>query len=116
MFSRYISVSEHRTMYLLEMWDGIKVKCANKSKAEVCPVTVYEGSEFLSRFFLRRLWSEAGWSTPRCGRYTPGKESRYALCRRLFGPQGRSVRVWKISSPPGFEPRTALPISGLCRD
>jgi hypothetical protein len=35
----------------------------------------------------------------------PGK-TRYSLCRRLGGSQGRSVRVRKISSPPGFDPRT----------
>jgi hypothetical protein len=33
-----------------------------------------------------------GWSTPRPGRFTPGK-NRYASYRRLAGPQGRSGRV-----------------------
>jgi hypothetical protein len=32
---------------------------------------------------------------------TLGK-TRYTLCRRLGGPQGRSGRVRKISPPPGF--------------
>ena len=35
----------------------------------------------------------------------PGK-TRYPLYRRLGGPQGRSGRVRKISSPPGFDPRS----------
>ena len=35
----------------------------------------------------------------------PGK-TPYPLYRRLFGPQGRSGRVRKISPPPGFDPRT----------
>jgi hypothetical protein len=35
----------------------------------------------------------------------PGK-TRYTLYRRLGGPQGRSRRLWKISPPPGFDPRT----------
>jgi hypothetical protein len=26
------------------------------------------------------------WSTPRSGRFIPGKETRYQLCRRLGGP------------------------------
>jgi hypothetical protein len=30
----------------------------------------------------------------------------YQLYRRLGGPWGRSGRVLKISSPPGFDPRT----------
>ena len=42
-----------------------------------------------------------GWSTPRPGRLTPGK-NRYPLYRRLGGPQGRSVRVRKISPPTGI--------------
>jgi len=36
---------------------------------------------------------------------SPGK-TRYPLYRRLDGPQGRSGQVRKISSPPGFDPRT----------
>ena len=36
----------------------------------------------------------------------PGKETRYPLYRRPGGPQGRSGRVRKVSSPPGFDPRT----------
>jgi hypothetical protein len=48
------------------------------------------------------------WSTPRPGRFTPGKDIRYPLYRRLDGPQSRSGRVWKISPPPGFDPRTVV--------
>jgi hypothetical protein len=33
----------------------------------------------------------------------PGK-ARYPLYRRLGGPQGRSGRVRKMSTPPGFNP------------
>jgi hypothetical protein len=44
-----------------------------------------------------------GWLTPRTGRFTPRKETRYPLYRRLGGPQGRSGRVRKISpAPPWF--------------
>jgi len=38
----------------------------------------------------------SGWSTPRPGRSTSGKETRYPLYRRLGGTQGRSRRVGKI--------------------
>ena len=31
---------------------------------------------------------------------------RYPLSRGLDGPQGRSGWMWKISPPPGFDPRT----------
>jgi len=40
----------------------------------------------------------------------PGK-TRYPLYRRLGGPQSRSGRVRKISSPPAFEPRTVQPVA-----
>jgi hypothetical protein len=39
----------------------------------------------------------------------PGK-TRYPLYRRLAGPQDQSGRVPKISPPPGFDPRTILPV------
>ena len=45
--------------------------------------------------------------TSRPGRFTPGKDTRYPLCRRLGGPHGRSGRVRKISFPRGFELQTA---------
>ena len=43
---------------------------------------------------------------PRPGRFTPGKKTRYPLCRRLGGRQGRSEGMPKISPLPGFDPRT----------
>ena len=51
-----------------------------------------------------------GWLTPRPGRFTPWKETRYLLYRRLGGPQGRSGRVQKISPLPGFDRWTVQPI------
>jgi hypothetical protein len=61
-----------------------------------------------SFFKLGAGWG--GWSTPRSGRFNPGKETRYQLHRRRCGPQGRSGRVQKISLPPGFDPRTVQPV------
>jgi hypothetical protein len=52
-----------------------------------------------------------GWSAPHPGRFTPGKETRYPMYRRLGWPEGQSGRVRKISPPPGFEPRTIEPRS-----
>jgi hypothetical protein len=45
----------------------------------------------------------------------PGK-TRYPLYRRLSGPQGQSGRVWKISPPPGFNPRTVKPVASRYTD
>ena len=49
-------------------------------------------------------------------RFTPGKETRYPLFRRLGGPQGRSGRERKISPSPGFDPRTVQPVASRYTD
>ena len=48
------------------------------------------------------------WSTPRPIYFTPRKETRCPLYRRLGGHQGRSGRVGKIWPPQGFNPRPPL--------
>ena len=45
----------------------------------------------------------------------PGK-TRYTWYRRLGGPNCRSGRVWKISPPPGFDPRTVQPLASSYTD
>jgi hypothetical protein len=57
-----------------------------------------------------------GWVAPRPGRFTPGKETRYPLYRRLGGPQGQSGRMRKISPPPGFDPQTVQPVASRYTD
>lgn len=47
--------------------------------------------------------------TPRPGRFTPGKDTRYPLYRRLCEPQGRFGRVRNTSPPQGLDPRTVQP-------
>ena len=54
--------------------------------------------------------------TPHPSRFTPAKEARYPLYRRLGGPQGRSGRVRKISPPPGFDSRNAQPVASRYTD
>jgi hypothetical protein len=41
----------------------------------------------------------------------PPGNTRHLLYRRLGGPQGLSGRVRNISPPPGFDPRTFLPVA-----
>jgi hypothetical protein len=57
-----------------------------------------------------------GWFTPRPGRFTPGKETRYPLYRRLGGPQGRCGRVRKISAPSGFHSQTVQLVASRYTD
>jgi hypothetical protein len=45
----------------------------------------------------------------------PGR-TRYPFYRRLGGPQDRFGRVRKISRPPGFDPRTVVPVASRYPD
>jgi len=46
---------------------------------------------------------------------TPGK-IRYQLCLRIGKPQDRSGWLRKMSSPPGFDPRTSQLVASRCID
>ena len=50
-------------------------------------------------------------SASRPDRSLPPGKTRYQFYRRLVGPQGRSGQVRKISSPPGFDPRTVQAVA-----
>jgi hypothetical protein len=53
-------------------------------------------------------------------RYAPAAlplgKTRYALYKRLDGPQSRSGPVRKISYPPGFDPRNVQPVTSRYTD
>jgi hypothetical protein len=51
-----------------------------------------------------------------CQRHTPAALPSVASNRRLGGPQGRSGRVRKISSPPEFDPQTIQPAASRYTD
>jgi len=55
-------------------------------------------------------------SASRTGRCLPSGKTRYPLYRRLGGAQGRSGQVRKISSPPGFDPRTVQHVASRYTD
>jgi hypothetical protein len=46
----------------------------------------------------------------------PPGMTRYPLYRRQGGPLGQSGLVLKISSPPGFDPRTVQPVASRYTD
>jgi hypothetical protein len=67
-------------------------------------------------FLQPRLWMGVGWSTPRPGRFTPGKETPYAFYRRLGGPHDRCGWMRKSTLPPGFDRRTIQPVASRYSD
>jgi hypothetical protein len=86
-----------------------------KGKGKVLPRTGNEGPEgekrYSSTLSLTPVLDEGGWSTPRTGRFTPGKETRYPWDRKMVGLQGRSGQVRKMSTQPGFDPPTIQPVA-----
>ena len=63
------------------------------------------GVEVLVRSYLSPRLGGGEWSTSRSGRFTPGKELRYPLNRRLGGLQSQSGRLEggkKILAPDGI--------------
>jgi hypothetical protein len=46
----------------------------------------------------------------------PPEKTWYPLYMRMGGPQGRSERVQKISSAPGFDSRTIQPVASRYTD
>jgi len=51
---------------------------------------------------------------PRPGRFSPWEEIRFALCRRLCGPQDRCGRLRKISPPTGIRSPDRSACSSRC--
>ena len=70
--------------------------------------------QLYSFFNLGVRWGR--YSTPRPGRFTPRKKTRYPLHRRLGEPQRRPVWVRKTSPPTGFDPRNVQPVESRYTD
>ena len=69
-----------------------------------------------STLFLTSVLEEREGSASRPGRTLPPGKTRYPLYRKLGGPQSRSGQVRKISTPPGFDPRTVQPVGSSYTD
>ena len=64
---------------------------------------------YSSTLSLTSALERDGWLTPRPGRFTPGKESRYALLAPGL--------VWtgaENPAPPEFDPQMVLPTHAVC--
>jgi hypothetical protein len=56
-----------------------------------------------------------GWSAPRPGRFTPGKDP-VPILQEAGWAQGQSGQVRKILLPPVFDPRTIQPVASHYTD
>ena len=85
----------------------VKVKVTLVQALRLCTGrTAHRGSRDIALLFHDHGTEEGEGSASRPGRSLPPGKTRYALYRRLGGPQGWSGQVRKISPPPGFDPRT----------
>lgn len=85
-----------------------------ESNSKFHPRTGHESPEGEQRYSptlsLTSVLDGGGLSTPHHSYFTPGKETRYPLYKRLDEPQGQFVQVWKISPSPGFDLQTVQPV------
>jgi hypothetical protein len=94
--SRWSVTTFTRARFVLDKVALGQVKCKGKVRLGI----VHEGPEGEQRYiYALSLTSslDGGWLMTRSGRSSPGKESRYPLCRRLDGLQGLFGRVRTIS-------------------
>jgi len=71
---------------------------------------------YSSTLFLTSALEGGEGSASRPGRTLPPGKTWYPFYRRVGGPQDRSGQVWKISPPPGFDPRTVQPVGSRYTD
>jgi hypothetical protein len=79
-------------------------------------LTAQSGSRGMALLFHEHGTRRGEGSASRPGRSLPPGKTRYPLCRKLGGPQGRSGQVRKISPPPGFDSRTVNPVASRYTD
>jgi len=72
-----------------------------------------EEQSYSSTLCLTSTLDGDGWSTPRPGRFTPGKETQYPFYRGLIRPQGGSGQGRKRPHSSAFDPTTVNTIASL---
>ena len=89
-----------------------RVKCTLTQALRLCTGRMNRrGSRGIALLFLDHGSRRGEGSASRPGRSLPPEKTRYPLYRRLGGPQGRSGQARRISSQPGFDPRTVQPVA-----
>ena len=112
--SVYVGATAVTRTVCLEM---VKVKGTLVQALRLCTDrTANKGSRGIALLFLDHCIRRGEGSASRPGRSLPPGKTRYPLCRRLGGLQGRSGQVRKISPPQGFDPRTVQPVASRYTD
>jgi hypothetical protein len=94
-----------------------KVKCTLVQALRLSTSrTAHRGSTGIALLFYHHSTRSSEGSASRPGHFLPPGKNRYPLYRRLAGPHGRFGQVWKISPPPGFDPRAVQPVASRYTD
>ena len=90
--------------------DGVRtriIKVTIKVKLALEQAIKARGGVTVQIYSFFNFGSGSGWSRPRPGSFTSGKETRCPFYRRLSEPQGCSGRLRKISPTPPSKNRSA---------
>jgi hypothetical protein len=109
--SRTLEGTFENSTELLGFIGKVKVKCTLVRALRLCTGrTAHRGSRGISLLFHDHGTRRGEEPASRPGRSLPPRKTRCPLYKRMGGPQSRSGQVRKISSPPGFDPRTVQPV------
>jgi len=90
----------------------IKLKLNLVQALKLCTdLTAHRTCTGIALLFIDHGTKRSEGSHSRAGCSLPPGETRYPFYIRLSRPQDPSGRVWKISSPPGFDPRNFQPLA-----
>ena len=96
----------------------LKFRTNNKGEGKKVKVTLEQATQakkYSCTLYVTSALDGLGGQRHAPAALPPGK-ARYPLYRRLGGPQGRSGQVRKISSSPGFDPRTVQTVASRYTD
>jgi len=89
-------------------------------KSQIYSITCHEGPEkkmYRSTHSLTSAIDEGGWSTPRPGRFTPGKDSVLIVQVAAWAPSpSRTGGVQKVSPPSAFHSWNVQPVASRYTD
>jgi hypothetical protein len=90
---------------LCSLWGNVKLK-EPRNRPEGT-----EGGRGIALLFLDLGASRGGWSAPRPGRFTPGKDPVPIVREAGWTPGPVWMGAENLAPPPGFDPRTVQPVA-----